>query len=69
MKIAIDTRACAGHGVCYMHAPEVLTDDDQGYGQVIGDGAVPPLQADAARDAVANCPERAISLSGDTAGQ
>jgi ferredoxin len=62
MKVAIDSGICAGHGLCYMHAPNVFTDDDQGYGTVIGDGVVPPEEAEAARGAVANCPERAIVL-------
>jgi ferredoxin len=37
-------------------------DDDEGYGQVLGDGIVPPGEEKAARLAVANCPERAIDL-------
>jgi ferredoxin len=62
MKVAIDANICAGHGLCYGYAPKVFTDDDHGYGQVIGDGTVAPEEAESARTAVANCPERAISL-------
>jgi ferredoxin len=44
----------------------VFTDDDEGYGQVIGDGAVPQSrEADALRAAL-NCPERAIALTDGT---
>lgn len=62
MKVAIDANSCAGHGLCYVYAPSVFTDDEHGYGHVIGDGTVAPEEADAARTAVANCPERAILL-------
>jgi ferredoxin len=37
-------------------------DDDEGFGQVLGDGVVSPEQERAAHLAVANCPERAIEL-------
>jgi ferredoxin len=52
-----------GHGLCYMSVPEVFRDDDQGYGQVSGDGEVSAEHADAARHAAASCPERAITIS------
>jgi ferredoxin len=29
MNVAIDRTACAGHGLCYVYAPDVFTDDDQ----------------------------------------
>jgi ferredoxin len=62
MKVSIDPNICTGHGLCYVEAPTVFTDDDHGYGQVIGPGTVPDDAADSARRAVANCPEGAISL-------
>jgi ferredoxin len=43
-------------------APALFEPDDLGNGRVIGDGTVAPEQADAARRAVANCPEQAITL-------
>jgi len=63
MKVRIDPERCQGHGRCYDLAPELFGDDEEGYGQVLGDGAVPPGQQDAARLAVANCPERAIEVT------
>jgi len=63
MKVHIDSTACSGHGMCYVTAPGIFSDDEQGYGQVIGDGAVPLEQNDEAENSVASCPERAISLS------
>jgi ferredoxin len=63
VKVAIDTDKCMGHGMCYGLAPNVYTDDDDGYGQVIGDGTVGDDEADAARNGAANCPESAITVS------
>ena len=62
MRITIDTDRCQGHGVCYAVAPELVVDDDRGYGQVRGDGIVAPEHADAAQRAVERCPERAVGL-------
>ena len=62
MKLQINTDACQGHGRCYDLAPELFGEDDEGYGQVRGDGNVPPEHEREARLAVANCPERAIEL-------
>lgn len=63
MKLQINPGLCQGHGRCYDLAPELFGDDDEGYGQVLGDGLVTPDQEEAARRAVANCPERAIELT------
>ena len=32
MKVRIDPDKCQGHGRCYDLAPEVFTDDEEGYG-------------------------------------
>jgi len=63
VKVQIDPALCQGHGRCYDLAPGLFGDDDEGYGQVLGDGLVPPGQDHEAQLAVANCPERAISLA------
>ncbi len=62
MKIRIDSERCQGHGRCYDLAPGLFGDDDEGYGMVLGDGAVPADLEREARLAVANCPEQAIEL-------
>lgn len=62
MKVHIDSDRCQGHGRCYDLAPELFTEDDEGYGQVAGDGTVTAGKENAARLAVANCPEQAIEL-------
>jgi ferredoxin len=67
VKVAIDPGACTGHGLCYLSAPQLFGDDDEGYGQVLADGEVSERDArdaDDARHAAANCPERAITISG-----
>jgi ferredoxin len=62
VKVQINSQLCQGHGRCYDLAPSLFGDDDEGYGQVLGDGVVPPGAEQDARLAVANCPERAIEL-------
>ena len=62
MRVRINSQLCQGHGRCYDLAPSLFGDDDEGYGQVLGDGIVPPGKEQEARLAVANCPERAVEL-------
>ena len=63
MKLQIDPERCQGHGRCYDLAPDLFGDDEEGYGQVLGDGTVPPDREKDARLAVVNCPEHAIEVS------
>lgn len=65
MKVQIDTSQCQGHGRCYDLAPDLFSEDDEGYGKVRGDGVVPPGSERDARRAAANCPERAIEVAGE----
>jgi ferredoxin len=62
MKVQLDSERCQGHGRCYDLAPGLFGDDDEGYGNVLGAGIVPPGKEREARLAAANCPERAIGL-------
>ena len=62
MKVQIDPERCQGHGRCYDLAPNLFGDDEEGYGQVLGDGTVPPDREREAGLAVVNCPEHAIEL-------
>ena len=61
-KLQINPGLCQGHGRCYDLAPDLFGDDDEGFGQVRGDGTVPPEKKREASLAAANCPERAIEL-------
>ncbi len=62
MKVRISPERCQGHGRCYDLAPELFGDDEEGFGQILGDGVVPAGKDRDARLAVANCPERAVEL-------
>ena len=63
MKVEIDPERCQGHGRCYDLAAGLFGEDDEGYGQVLGDGTVAAESEHDARVAAANCPERAIRLT------
>ena len=63
MKVRIDPERCQGHGRCYDLAPSLVGDDEEGYGQVLGDGSVPPDREREARLAEVNCPEHAIEVT------
>ena len=63
MKVQINPERCQGHGRCYDLAPSLFGDDEEGYGQVLGDGTVSPDQEREARLAVVNCPEHAIEVT------
>jgi len=67
-KVHVDQGLCQGHGRCYATAPDLFEPDDIGNGFAIGDGAVPPASEGRARVAVANCPERAITLDDTDTG-
>jgi ferredoxin len=62
VRVHVDDERCEGHGRCYATAPEIFAADDIGNGHEIGDGSVPAELEHKARLAVANCPERAITI-------
>jgi ferredoxin len=62
MKVRINPELCQGHGRCYDLAPGLFGADDEGYGQVLGDGSVPPEAQHDVDLAALNCPEQAIQL-------
>jgi ferredoxin len=59
LKVDIDRNRCAGHGRCYVFAPDIFAPDDEGFSV-----AVAPLPGAQHRDAVLkalrNCPEQAV---------
>jgi ferredoxin len=65
MRVQVDSEKCQGHNRCYSIAPELFDVDDFGQASVIGDGQVPAEMVEKARLAIANCPERAISVVDD----
>jgi len=62
VRVAIDSERCSGHGRCYATAPHLFVDDEAGYGQVAGDGTVPPVSEEDARRAAVSCPEQAVRI-------
>ncbi|ABW13326.1 ferredoxin [Frankia sp. Mgl5] len=62
MKVTVDADGCCGHSTCCTLCPEVFTLSDDGYAVVEVD-EVPAEFEKAVREAVANCPERAITAS------
>jgi ferredoxin len=67
MRVTIDRDRCAGHGLCYMVAPDVFTDDEDGYGRPVLDGELTSELVTSARRAAGSCPEQAIAISDDVA--
>ncbi|MGW4684609.1 ferredoxin [Streptomyces sp. NPDC004244] len=62
--VGIDTSVCIGAGQCALTAPDVFTQDDDGFGQVLPgreDGIGSPLL----REAVRACPVSAVVLRED----
>jgi ferredoxin len=65
MRVLIDDDRCSGHGRCYTLVPTHFDADDQGHGVPLIGGALTADQVVAARSAVLNCREQAISLVDD----
>jgi ferredoxin len=60
MRVTVDEDRCAGHGMCLTLCPEVFELTDDGWA-VADPEEVPDGFEDAAREAIENCPEHAIS--------
>ena len=61
MKVALDVSTCTGHGRCYALAPDVFGPDDMGRCEVL-QAEPEPEQRESARNAVASCPEEALTI-------
>lgn len=59
--LTVDREACAGHGLCYGVAPDIVDSDEQGDPVIIAD-PIPDDQVELADSAVQACPERALTL-------
>ncbi len=62
MKVTVDDERCQGHARCWSISPEVFDLDDEGHATVVL-ADVPPELEGSVRQAVRNCPERAIAIS------
>ena len=67
MKVEIDLDVCAGHGKCYLVAPEVFQpSDDLGRANIVRE--VSSAEADLLREtrnAVAGCPKGALRIANE----
>ena len=64
VRLHIDWTACDGRGLCVELVPELLDRDEWGYPipRLPRGAPVPEALAEAAHDAVASCPKRALRL-------
>ena len=62
-RVHVDPDKCQGHNRCYSVSPDLFDLDELGMSSEVGDGLVPAGLAAAARLAVENCPEQAISVT------
>jgi len=61
MRVRIDRELCQGHARCYSLVPEVFDLDEEGRSLVHPGMEVPAALERRVLDAIANCPERAIT--------
>ncbi|WP_207843819.1 ferredoxin [Williamsia soli] len=63
MKVQVDQDRCQGHTLCAMIAPDIFElSDIDGHATAIT-GEVPADLHKSVREAVASCPEKAISIT------
>lgn len=65
MRIDIDQETCIGAGQCVLTAPEVFTQDDDGFSELLPGHETNPGAPSAAADAAKACPVQAISVTED----
>ena len=59
MKVTVDEDKCRGHGMCLTFCPEVFEITDDGWA-VASQDEIPAELEGPVREAIDNCPERAI---------
>jgi ferredoxin len=62
MRVTVDAERCEGHARCRAICPEVFSMDEDSHAFVSAPD-VPAALEQKVREAVANCPDRAISVS------
>lgn len=62
IKVVIDLDRCAGMGVCVLSAPQVFDQSAEDGKVFVLNDVNTDAQAVAIREAVANCPTRALSV-------
>jgi ferredoxin len=62
VRVHVDQLKCQGHNRCVVLAPDLFEVDEFGTASALGSGEVPPGREEAARLAVDNCPEYAVTI-------
>ncbi|MCZ4099661.1 ferredoxin [Streptomyces sp. SID13666] len=62
MLIGIDHNTCIGSGQCVLTAPDLFTQDDDGYSRLVPGGTEVATRRQAA-EAALSCPVRAIAVA------
>jgi ferredoxin len=63
-RLSVDAARCTGHGRCYSAAPNLLSDDEEGFVTLRGSSMeIDEGQFADAEAAQAACPERSITLT------
>jgi ferredoxin len=63
VDVSVDENLCQGHARCNLICPEVFDLDEAGFSVVIA-AHVPPEHEAKVKEAILNCPERAITTTG-----
>jgi ferredoxin len=63
--VTVNPDRCQGHARCLTFAPDIFEFDDEGYSFVPDEKSGHALLTEEIRLAVANCPERAITVRDD----
>ncbi|MFJ9037087.1 ferredoxin [Streptomyces sp. NPDC102406] len=64
MGIEVDKERCVGAGMCALTAPDVFTQDDDGFSEVLPGGAERAGEHPMVKEAVRACPVGAVKLTG-----
>ncbi|WP_031170665.1 ferredoxin [Streptomyces durhamensis] len=62
MRIEVDRERCVGAGMCALTAPEVFTQDDDGFSEVLAGRESAAGEHPMVREAVRACPVSAVAL-------
>ena len=62
MRIVADRDVCQSFGLCALTAPEVFSNDDDGYVVLLVDGDLPPELEQRAAEGAGMCPVKALCV-------
>jgi len=65
VRIQVDKERCVGAGMCALTAPDVFTQDDDGFSEVLPGRAETTGEPTLVKEAVRACPVGAVSVTQD----